>query len=166
MTVPEENRSTHIKPVPITVRIDTGIAAHSTFSFRRPFRIGRDQSCEIQLNEPVVSRFHAEFWYADGRWWLLDLKSHNGTFLNGSLVEKMPFRMAMSSKSVATGRKSRLTMADRKPTALPTSSTNAGRVAGPLPRGNRQRRGRPRTVMIRQAFKQVQTRSGENMRAS
>ena len=140
MTVPEENRSAQVKPVPITVRIDTGIAAHSTFSFSRPFRIGRDQSCEIQLNEPVVSRFHAEFWYADSHWWLLDLKSHNGTFLNGSPVEKMPLSNGDAIEIGRDGPIIKIVIDGPKAAGCRRRrSTNSGRAAGPLPRGNRQR---------------------------
>ena len=44
---------------------------------------GRDRSCELVLEHPTVSRFHARVELADdGRISLQDSESRNGTFLN------------------------------------------------------------------------------------
>ena len=56
----------------------------------RDFRFGRDESCEIHLDDPMVSRRHAEVVHADGRWWVQDLGSRNGTLLNGKRVTRVP----------------------------------------------------------------------------
>ncbi len=48
--------------------------------------IGRDPSCEIPLDDPTVSNNHARLSYHHGQWWLEDLHSTNGTFLNGEAV--------------------------------------------------------------------------------
>jgi pSer/pThr/pTyr-binding forkhead associated (FHA) protein len=40
----------------------------------------------VALDEPFVSVQHAELAYDNGRWWLRDLGSTNGTFLNGAPV--------------------------------------------------------------------------------
>lgn len=45
--------------------------------------IGRDQQCDLVLDSPLVSRFHAQL--QDGR--LEDLKSANGTFVDGVGVQ-------------------------------------------------------------------------------
>lgn len=44
--------------------------------------IGRSPSVEISLADETVSAVHARLWKKDGRWWLEDLDSRNGTFLN------------------------------------------------------------------------------------
>lgn len=44
--------------------------------------IGRDETCDLRLDSPLVSRFHAQL--SAGR--LQDLRSSNGTFVNGSRV--------------------------------------------------------------------------------
>ena len=44
--------------------------------------IGRDETCDLRLDSPLVSRFHAQL--SEGR--LQDLRSSNGTFVNGSRV--------------------------------------------------------------------------------
>jgi ABC transport system ATP-binding/permease protein len=47
-------------------------------------RIGRDLQNDIVVDDPLVSRFHAELRArSDGRRELVDLGSRNGTFVNG-----------------------------------------------------------------------------------
>ena len=50
--------------------------------------IGRDSSNDVVLNDPNVSRFHAEVVSVPDGWELRDLGSRNGTRLNGSLIER------------------------------------------------------------------------------
>ncbi len=77
-------------PPPIKVRIERGTADKSEYLFTQPFRCGRDKSCEIRLTDTAVSRFHAEFWFSDGKWWILDLQSANGSYVDGRRVERAP----------------------------------------------------------------------------
>lgn len=49
--------------------------------------LGRDPICECTLPSETVSARHARFSYHHGQWWLEDLKSTNGTFLNGESVQ-------------------------------------------------------------------------------
>ncbi len=75
-------------PPPIKVRIESGTADKSEYLFTQPFRCGRDKSCEVRFADTAVSRFHAEFWFSDDRWWILDLQSANGSYLDGRRVER------------------------------------------------------------------------------
>jgi pSer/pThr/pTyr-binding forkhead associated (FHA) protein len=50
--------------------------------------IGRGAGNTIVLNDPSVSAVHALLTYRQGRWWLEDRGSTNGTVLNGVLVEQ------------------------------------------------------------------------------
>jgi pSer/pThr/pTyr-binding forkhead associated (FHA) protein len=52
----------------------------------REMLIGRDPVCEMVLDDPTVSNRHARLSYHHGQWWLEDLKSTNGTFLNDEPV--------------------------------------------------------------------------------
>ncbi len=49
--------------------------------------IGRDPQNDVVVTESDVSRRHAEIRYADGHWWLRDLRSRNGTFCNAVEVK-------------------------------------------------------------------------------
>jgi len=52
-------------------------------------RIGRDPENEIVVDDPLVSRFHAELRARpDGRHELVDLGSRNGTFVNGRAIDR------------------------------------------------------------------------------
>lgn len=48
--------------------------------------IGRDISCECVVNDTTVSAQHARLVYRQGQWWVEDLHSTNGTYLNHELV--------------------------------------------------------------------------------
>ncbi|MEU6985689.1 FHA domain-containing protein [Streptomyces sp. NPDC046324] len=53
----------------------------------RTVRIGRAPDNDLVVDDLVVSRNHAELnAHADGTYWIKDLGSHNGTFLNGRPV--------------------------------------------------------------------------------
>lgn len=59
-------------------------------SFTRDFLIGRDDSCDLHLDDPMISRRHAEISFADGLWWIRDLGSRNGTMVDGRFVTRVP----------------------------------------------------------------------------
>jgi len=50
--------------------------------------IGRSPSIEVSLADETVSVVHARLWKENGRWWLEDLDSRNGTLLNQIPVSK------------------------------------------------------------------------------
>lgn len=50
-------------------------------------RIGRDPDNEIHIDNPGVSRFHAEIYRQGYPFYLEDMKSTNGTIVNGSFVD-------------------------------------------------------------------------------
>ena len=57
--------------------------AHRSQSLNTPFELGRTREAEIFLRDPEVSRRHARIETQNGVLYLEDLKSSNGTFLNG-----------------------------------------------------------------------------------
>jgi hypothetical protein len=58
-----------------------------------PLTIGRTRQNELVLQDQRVSSKHAKVYFQEGRWYLEDLGSSNGTFLNGTQVHgKMPIR--------------------------------------------------------------------------
>lgn len=48
--------------------------------------VGRDEVCEVRVEGRTVSRRHALLVRRDGRWWIADTGSANGTFLNDDRV--------------------------------------------------------------------------------
>ncbi|MCX6054012.1 MAG: FHA domain-containing protein [Chloroflexi bacterium] len=49
--------------------------------------IGRDDSCDVVLQDDVSSNRHARFAYRNLHWWIEDLASTNGTYLNDERLE-------------------------------------------------------------------------------
>lgn len=44
--------------------------------------LGREARCDFPLDDPTVSTQHARLAYHHGQWWVEDLHSTNGTYLN------------------------------------------------------------------------------------
>jgi hypothetical protein len=63
-----------------------GVSGPAEKVFHKDFLIGRDESCEVHIDDPMISRRHAEIIHRDGRWCIHDLGSRNGTVLDGQLV--------------------------------------------------------------------------------
>lgn len=57
-------------------------------TFYRDVTVGRDESCSFQILEPLVSRRHVKFEYADGAWHACDLGSANGTLIDGREIDR------------------------------------------------------------------------------
>ena len=53
---------------------------------RPPFEVGRGRELDVVLRDPEVSRRHARFESQNGIVYVEDLRSRNGTFLNGRRV--------------------------------------------------------------------------------
>ena len=53
-----------------------------------PLTIGRESTTDIALDDPRVSRQHARLSYRQQQIWLTDLRSSNGTFVNGTPIQE------------------------------------------------------------------------------
>jgi pSer/pThr/pTyr-binding forkhead associated (FHA) protein len=64
-----------------------GKAGEVSYGFSKPdLVVGRDQTCDLILDEKTVSAEHARLSYHHGNWWVEDLQSRNGTLLNLELL--------------------------------------------------------------------------------
>jgi pSer/pThr/pTyr-binding forkhead associated (FHA) protein len=50
--------------------------------------LGRSRECDITIDDPNVSRRHAEIRRENGVYWIVDLKSTNGIEVNGERVQR------------------------------------------------------------------------------
>jgi Protein of unknown function (DUF3662)/FHA domain len=55
---------------------------------KREVTLGRSRECDIRIDDPNVSRRHAEIRQEDGAYWIVDLGSTNGIEVNGKRVER------------------------------------------------------------------------------
>lgn len=70
---------------PLNLTIASAGRSPQTRHFKQSeITIGRDPACECPLlDEDTISARHARLSYHHGQWWLEDLDSTNGVFLNG-----------------------------------------------------------------------------------
>ncbi len=51
--------------------------------------VGRGPDCDIRINHMFLSMEHFQVWYDEGQWYIGDMGSKNGTYLNGSKLKKV-----------------------------------------------------------------------------
>jgi ABC-type multidrug transport system ATPase subunit len=78
---------------------------------KRPLTIGRATTCDIVLDAQQVSRFHSRVEFIKDRYYIMDLGSMNGTFINGrkeqrrslkerDIIQIGPIRFLFSSENL------------------------------------------------------------------
>lgn len=73
-------------PPALKVRTASNANAAQEFRFAAPFRIGRVADCEVCIVDEHVSRAHVQVEFQEGQWWVRDLNSSNGIFVDGQRV--------------------------------------------------------------------------------
>jgi hypothetical protein len=82
----EDTPAPVVEPGPARAAIVVGGARHEV---ERPvLTLGRARECDIVVDDPSVSRRHAELRRGPGGFTLIDLKSTNGTQVNGKPIEQ------------------------------------------------------------------------------
>ena len=62
-------------------------AGGNQFAVRDGTMVGRSATCDLPLQDPYVSRQHARFRYSQGVWYIQDMNSSTGTFVNDTKVQ-------------------------------------------------------------------------------
>ncbi len=131
--------------------------------FEKPFHIGRDPECEVQVQDPLVSRRHAIVSPVGGEWSVRDLHSSNGMFVAGHRVETVPIGNGLTLSLGADGPLLAFNpeaQAPRPPAKAAQQSPDEGTVLDGLAdryfgSASEEELG-SRTLMIRRAFQKVQ----------
>jgi hypothetical protein len=89
--VPHQEGRQHLMPDPssaleVIEPADSSYAPGDIFPLDHYTTVGRHSDNSIEINDSFVSGSHAEVIYDQGSWWLQDLNSTNGTFLNSQPV--------------------------------------------------------------------------------
>ncbi len=84
--------ATQVNTLTLSSEIEQGYVTLQLNSIRKTFEIsefmtvGRDESVEVHLHDPFVSTRHCRIEKKGGQYWIRDLRSRNGTFVNGTRV--------------------------------------------------------------------------------
>jgi EmrB/QacA subfamily drug resistance transporter len=121
-----------------TLAIISGTGAGESLALAGSATIGRDVGNELQLLDPQVSRRHAKITMQDGSAWIDDLRSRNGTYVNGErvvdhqrLVGGDRIQIGMAQIELTLPVDDRPTGVHERPTAVGERPTTPGRRALP-----------------------------------
>jgi len=83
-----QSQSLTARKIPYLSLTQDGNESESRQIYTQPeLRIGRDPSCEVHLADDTVSSHHARVWFRNKQWWVEDMLSTNGTYLNEEKIE-------------------------------------------------------------------------------
>lgn len=88
--------------------------------------VGRSSACNIKIGDAGVSSKHAKIWCEDGEYYLMDLGSTNGTFVNDKDVD----REKLSDGDVITFGMTKAAFVGDKPKARASPARSAAAPAG------------------------------------
>ncbi|MCU0519874.1 MAG: FHA domain-containing protein [Anaerolineae bacterium] len=71
-----------------SLAIEGEASADQRYTLRPVTAIGRGRDNHVTIDDPFASSNHAIVAWRDNTWWIEDLGSHNGTYLNDDRVTK------------------------------------------------------------------------------
>src|SRR5262249_28979938 len=134
--------------------------------------IGRDEACEVAIEDTQISRRHAVVSFGNGRWTIRDLQSRNGLFVDGERVETAEIGNGLE---VTLGPDGPLVKFERESSARTTTPRMVSRPAEPemglddyaeryFRSASDEEQVGGRTLMIRRAYKRLRQQQTRRQR--
>ena len=89
---PEEEEAEEVARISVLDPQLYGLPRGASFALRQGTTIGRHPDSAILLDDAFVSAHHAQISHEADGWWITDLGTKNGTFVNGAPI-KAPTRL-------------------------------------------------------------------------
>jgi membrane-bound lytic murein transglycosylase D len=118
--------------------------------------IGRDPGSTIFVDHQLVSRQHAEVFYENGDWWLQDLQSRNGTYVEKERVDRIPLQNNTAFTLGLNGPHLTATVEEQTPVAASSDRELLSQYADYYLKQSPNEKAGDRTIFIRQAFQDLQ----------
>lgn len=147
-------------PPVLIVKARTGSSSDEPVNFSRDFIIGRGEDCDLRIQSEYVSRQHAKVSFQNGDWWIEDLGSSNGIFVDGQQVKAAPVRPTLETRLGVEGPE--LFFAVQVPPPEQSGDQTAVYVAHYF---DSAKDGGEHTQRIRRAFQSVQSKQKRKYRA-
>ncbi len=113
------NLSSYIRLEPLAGPPGDSFVIHADQSWTA----GRSTTCEGQLADKTVSRRHCKVAFNTGNWFITDLESRHGTFVNGTQLDVNTPTMLSDGDLIRLGPWTyRVRMTDAAPSTLPTAN--------------------------------------------
>src|SRR5215831_3450777 len=84
-----KQRTEYSRTPPLLLLVSTDGLEPEQYLIKDSAVIGRDENAGVRVDNALVSRRHAEVFFDNGTWWLKDLESTNGTYVEGSRISRL-----------------------------------------------------------------------------
>ena len=84
----QNEREAPAAPAPGQIIIEAGPDEGLRMTLRPITAIGRAENSHLVINDPFASTNHAIILWREDVWWIEDLESHNGTYVNDERITK------------------------------------------------------------------------------
>ena len=82
----------------INLRKELNFRVYESYSVRESTTLGRSKKCDIYINNPYLSKEHARITFIEDKFYIEDLGSTNGTYVNGKELGSRPVRLKDNDK--------------------------------------------------------------------
>jgi membrane-bound lytic murein transglycosylase D len=157
-------------PIAVVVQVVKGQAGERKKRFTAGFKVGRSRECDLQIEENSVSRIHLHVRFDGRQWWLKDLESANGTFMNGVRIQEVPLPDSTEIELGSGGALLSLTVEKPEPPRLEEAperefSSETQIIRHYLDKSSKDDAGE-QTLMFRRAFQRVQKKKSRKYQAA
>ena len=87
----------------ITLSKDLDFKIFDSYGIKENTLIGRSKKCDIYVKDPFMSKENTQIYLHDGKFYIKDLESTNGTFVNGKQLLDKPAKLKDSDKITIGG---------------------------------------------------------------